>query len=67
MRRPRTRTVPGGDKVKIPAADRSIIEEVTAGSRIAKPNLWTKSSLSQFVAEDVASQGFTRIDELGTG
>ncbi|HKU15138.1 MAG TPA: TonB-dependent receptor [Steroidobacteraceae bacterium] len=46
------------------AADQTIQEVVVTGSRIAQPNLETTSPVTQVTAEDVLTQGVTRIEDL---
>ncbi len=46
------------------AADQTIQEVVVTGSRIAQPNLETTSPVTQVTAEDVVTQGVTRIEDL---
>jgi iron complex outermembrane receptor protein len=52
--------------VSIPAyaADQTIQEVVVTGSRIAQPNLETTSPVTQVTAEDVITQGVTKIEDL---
>lgn len=44
--------------------ERNIQEVVVTGSRIAQPNLETTSPVTQVTAEDVMSQGVTKIEDL---
>jgi outer membrane cobalamin receptor len=46
------------------AADQTIQEVVVTGSRIAQPNLETTSPVTQVTAEDVITQGVTKIEDL---
>jgi iron complex outermembrane receptor protein len=46
------------------AADQTIQEVVVTGSRIAQPNLETTSPITQVTAEDVITQGVTKIEDL---
>jgi iron complex outermembrane recepter protein len=46
------------------AADQTIQEVVVTGSRIAQPNLETSSPVTQVTAEDVITQGVTKIEDL---
>ncbi|HKU13423.1 MAG TPA: TonB-dependent receptor [Steroidobacteraceae bacterium] len=46
------------------AADQTIQEVVVTGSRIAQPNLETTSPVTQVTAEDVLTQGVTKIEDL---
>src|SRR5688572_28773151 len=46
------------------AQDDTIQEVVVTGSRIAQPNLETTSPVTQVTAEDVVTQGVTRIEDL---
>jgi iron complex outermembrane receptor protein len=46
------------------AADQTIQEVVVTGSRIAQPNLETTSPVTQVTAEDVVTQGVTKIEDL---
>jgi iron complex outermembrane recepter protein len=46
------------------AADQTIQEIVVTGSRIAQPNLETTSPVTQVTAEDVITQGVTKIEDL---
>jgi iron complex outermembrane recepter protein len=46
------------------AADTTIQEVVVTGSRIAQPNLETTSPVTQVTAEDVVTQGVTKIEDL---
>jgi iron complex outermembrane recepter protein len=45
-------------------ADQTIQEVVVTGSRIAQPNLETTSPVTQVTAEDVITQGVTKIEDL---
>ena len=53
-----------GAAVPAYAADQTIQEVVVTGSRIAQPNLETTSPVTQVTAEDVVTQGVTRIEDL---
>src|SRR4051812_24728949 len=44
--------------------DQTIQEVVVTGSRIAQPNLQTTSPVTQVTAEDVITQGVTKIEDL---
>src|SRR5678809_1614369 len=46
------------------AADQTIQEVVVTGSRIAQPNLETTSPVTRVTAEDVITQGVTKIEDL---
>jgi iron complex outermembrane recepter protein len=46
------------------AQDQTIQEVVVTGSRIAQPNLETTSPVTQVTAEDVITQGVTKIEDL---
>ena len=46
------------------AADQTIQEVVVTGSRISQPNLETTSPVTQVTAEDVVTQGVTKIEDL---
>src|ERR1041384_7913952 len=46
------------------AADQTIQEVVVTGSRIAQPNLETTSPVTQVTADDVITQGVTKIEDL---
>src|SRR6186997_3515324 len=46
------------------AADQTIQEVVVTGSRIAQPNLETSSPVTQVTAEDVITQGVTKVEDL---
>lgn len=46
------------------AAEPTIQEVVVTGSRIAQPNLETTSPVTQVTAEDVVTQGVTKIEDL---
>jgi iron complex outermembrane recepter protein len=46
------------------AQDQNIQEVVVTGSRIAQPNLETTSPVTQVTAEDVRTQGVTKIEDL---
>ena len=46
------------------AEDQTIQEVVVTGSRIAQPNLETTSPVTQVTAEDVVTQGVTKIEDL---
>jgi iron complex outermembrane receptor protein len=46
------------------AEDQTIQEVVVTGSRIAQPNLETTSPVTQVTAEDVITQGVTKIEDL---
>ena len=46
------------------AADQTIQEVVVTGSRISQPNLETTSPVTQVTAEDVITQGVTKIEDL---
>jgi iron complex outermembrane recepter protein len=49
---------------RVQAADETIQEVVVTGSRIAQPNLETTSPVTQVTAEDVITQGVTKIEDL---
>ena len=53
-----------GAAVPAYAADQTIQEVVVTGSRIAQPNLETTSPVTQVTAEDVITQGVTKIEDL---
>jgi iron complex outermembrane receptor protein len=46
------------------AQDQTIQEVVVTGSRIAQPNLETTSPVTQVTAEDVITQGVTKVEDL---
>ena len=46
------------------AQEQTIQEVVVTGSRIAQPNLETTSPVTQVTAEDVITQGVTKIEDL---
>ena len=45
------------------AEDQTIQEVVVTGSRIAQPNLQTTSPVTQVTAEDVITQGVTKVED----
>jgi iron complex outermembrane recepter protein len=45
-------------------ADQTIQEVVVTGSRISQPNLETTSPVTQMTAEDVITQGVTKVEDL---
>jgi iron complex outermembrane receptor protein len=53
-----------GAAVPAYAADQTIQEVVVTGSRIAQPNLETTSPVTQVTAEDVITQGVTKVEDL---
>ena len=53
-----------GAAVPAYAADTTIQEVVVTGSRIAQPNLETTSPVTQVTADDIATQGVTRVEDL---
>src|SRR6185295_16209555 len=53
-----------GTALPTQAADQTIQEVVVTGSRIAQPNLETTSPVTQVTAEDVITQGVTKIEDL---
>ena len=46
------------------AQDQEVEEVVVTGSRIAQPNLETTSPVTQVTADDIATQGVTRVEDL---
>src|ERR1044072_7153461 len=53
-----------GAAVPAYAADQTIQEGGVTGSRIAQPNLETTSPVTQVTAEDVITQGVTKVEDL---
>ena len=59
-----TSAAAAGPRCRRIAADQTIQEVVVTGSRIAQPNLETTSPVTQVTAEDVITQGVTKIEDL---